>query len=66
MVLCRALALIIQFSSMPPQTKIDLYTGLHKYASEAVLKHVKTEARITALENELKKRVQDKASYYKQ
>ena len=65
MVLCRALALIIQFSSMPPQTKIDLYTGLTKYASEVVLKNVKMEARILALENELK-RVQDKASYYKQ
>ena len=53
--LCKALTLAIQFSSIPPQTKIDLYIDLNKYASEVIINQCKTEARIIALENELKK-----------
>ena len=64
--LCKALTLAIQFSSMPPQTKIDLYIDLNKYASEVVITQIKTEARLIALENEVKLIKTKVNNYYKQ
>ena len=52
--LYRALTMAVHFSSIPQQTKMELYTDLNKYASDVVLTHIKLEERITALENELK------------
>jgi len=52
--LYRALSLAIHLSSIPPQTKMELYTDLNKYATDVVVYQLKLEERITALENQLK------------
>ena len=52
--LYRALSLAIHLSSIPPQTKMELYTDLNKYVTDVVVYQLKLEERITALENQLK------------
>jgi len=66
--LTRALSLILSFSAMPPQTKIELYTALNKYIIDVSLQQIKTESRIIALEYEVKKLSQQNInkSIYKQ
>ena len=68
MVLSKALALILRFSAMPQQTKMELYTELNKYIIDVSLQQIKTEARIFALEYEVKKLSQQNInkSIYKQ
>jgi hypothetical protein len=66
--LTRALSLLLQFSGMPQQTKIELYTELNKYIIDLSLQQIKTESRIIALEYEVKKLSQQNInkSIYKQ
>lgn len=53
--LSKALALLLRFSAMPQQTKMELYTELNKYIIDVSLQQIKTESRIIALEYEVKK-----------
>ena len=53
--LSKALSLLLRFSAMPQQTKMELYTELNKYIIDVSLQQIKTESRIIALEYEVKK-----------